>query len=68
MNIAETLRELHAEKYRVIRAIEKLEALCAEGHGGLRATSKRGRKFMPPEERQQVSERMRNYWAKRRSS
>ncbi len=68
MNIAETLRELHAEKQRIIRVIETLETLCAEGQSNLRAASTRGRKFMPVEERRQVSERMRKYWATRRSA
>jgi hypothetical protein len=68
MNLMETLRELHAEKEKIVRAIEALETLCAERQGTLSAASKRGRKFMPVEERRQVSERMRGYWAKRRSS
>ena len=68
MNIAETLRELNAEKERILRVIETLEALCAEGQSTLKPASKRGRKFMPAEERRQVSERMRKYWATRRSA
>ena len=68
MNIAETLRELHAEKERIIRVIQTLETLCAEGQSTLKAASKRGRKFMAAEERRQVSERMRKYWATRRSA
>lgn len=68
MNIADTLRELHADKERIIRVIETLETLCAEGQSTLKAASKRGCKFMPAEERQHASERMRKYWATRRSA
>ncbi len=60
MDLAAILEELHSEKRRVESAIASLESM----QNGSR---RRGRKFRGAEERQQVSERMTRYWAKRRS-
>ena len=62
------IRELHEEKKRLDRLIAALEAIenggNAEGTSGL---PRRGRKMMSAEERKQVSERMKRYWAARRN-
>jgi hypothetical protein len=60
------LNELHNQRDKVNRAIEELEALQA----GLPLTRKsnRGRKTMGAEERQEVSARMKRYWASRRKA
>ncbi len=62
------IRELHEEKKRLDRLIAALEAIengqNPDKTAGMR---RRGRKNMSPEERQQVSERMRRYWAGRRN-
>jgi hypothetical protein len=60
MDLKEILTQLYAERGLLDEAILQLEAL-AKG-----STSRRGRKSMGIEERRQVSDRMRRYWAKRR--
>ena len=59
MDVAAILQGLYSEKKRVESAIASLEAM----QNGSR---RRGRKFMSADERQQVSERMKRYWASRR--
>ena len=75
MDLQKAIQELYAEKRRVEEAIVSLEELLASKASTasleldqLRAKGRRGRKSMPPEERRKVSERMRLYWAQRRSS
>jgi hypothetical protein len=75
MDLTKTIRELYAEKKRIEEAIASLEGLPkskagaeAANAGGPGLKRRRGRKSMPPEERRSVSERMRKYWAQRRSS
>ena len=60
MDRFQILRELQAEKRRIELAIVALE-------GGTEIPHRRGRKFMSVTERQQVSERMKRYWSKRRA-
>jgi hypothetical protein len=60
MDLKEILSQLYAEKELLDEAIRQLEALTKG------TASRRGRKSMSIEERRQVSERMRSYWAKRR--
>ena len=69
MDLASTLQQLYAKKTKMERAIAALEELPApsvsdefQSLGGKR----RGRKSMPANERQEVSQRMRRYWANRR--
>jgi flagellar motor component MotA len=66
MDFWRALQELHNERERLEKVIHNLEALAR----GQQPTSfsSRGRKSMPDEERKQVSERMRKYWASRRKS
>jgi hypothetical protein len=68
MDLFKAIQDLHAEKEKLERVIASLEELqCA---AGLRippqpgAGKRRGRKSMGPEERQEVSERMKKHWAK----
>ena len=61
-DINRAIRELLMEKQRVERLIELLEAR----ERGEPVRSRRGRKSMSAEERQQVSERMHRYWQTRR--
>jgi hypothetical protein len=70
MDLYKTIQELYAEKEKLERVIASLEELqraagrapAAALHGGKR----RGRKSMNARERQEVSERMKKYWANRR--
>jgi hypothetical protein len=67
MDLFQILRDLHIEKQRLDRIIRELEDVER------RATSdaapprrRRGRRSMSLEERREVSERMKRYWAARR--
>jgi hypothetical protein len=67
MDLYKTIQALYAEKKTVERAIALIEDLqrgvgipLASGRG-----KRRGRKFMGTEERQEVSERMKKYWARK---
>ena len=67
MDVNKALRELYREKRSLDFAIAALEARLR-----IRpvppAQSRRGRKSMSPEEREQVSQRMSKYWEARRAS
>ena len=68
MDLSDAIQKLYAEKESLVRAISALEALQHDsqvGSGAVRR-SRRGRKSMNPEERQEVSQRMKKYWASRR--
>jgi len=67
MDLSKTLAELYQEKTRLDKVIASLEQLAAEPLPVPIATGRRGRKFMSPEERREVSERMRRYWAERKA-
>ena len=60
------IRDLYLEKQRLDKAIAILEAL-SKGEEVEETVSRRGRKSMPKEEREEVSERMKRYWAARRT-
>jgi len=68
MDLFEAIQKLYAERESLIRAIAALEALqgASGGTAGV-GRSKRGRKSMNSEERQEVSLRMKKYWANRRT-
>jgi hypothetical protein len=69
MNLPILIKRLKAQKAIIERAIAILEQY--EGDNGIASKSlpsRRGRKSMRPEERQQVSERMKRYWANRLDS
>ena len=69
MDLYNAIQDLYAEKEKLERIIASLEELQRTA-GTLPALPKpakrRGRKSMNPSERQEVSERMRKYWAGRR--
>lgn len=70
MDLYAVLAELVAERKRVDTLIRTLEAL-QDGRALPDETavkSRRGRKFMGPEERMEVSARMRRYWEGRRGA
>jgi hypothetical protein len=64
MDLNKAIRELREELQKLNEIIASLEHF--ESTGTLPAPQRRGRKSMPQEEREEVSERMRNYWAGRR--
>jgi len=69
MDLYKAIQDLYAEKEKLERVIASLEELqrTAGSMPVLPAPAKRrGRKSMSPSERQEVSERMRKYWASRR--
>ena len=63
MDLNKTLRELAAELERVENAIAALERLQ---NSPTFSAQHLGRKSMDAEERQEVSKRMKRYWASRR--
>ena len=69
MDLYKALQDLYAEKEKLERAIASLEALRRVG-GELpllpNIGKRRGRKSMNSQERAEVSERMKKYWAGRR--
>jgi len=67
MDLSKTIAELYEEKTRLDKVIASLEQLGVESFPEAMATQRRGRKFMSPQERQEVSERMRKYWAERKA-
>jgi hypothetical protein len=68
MDLSKTIADLYEEKTRLDRVIASLEQLADEDPLQMTFTApRRGRKFMSPEERHEVSERMRRYWADRKS-
>jgi hypothetical protein len=70
MDLFDAIQKLRAEKESLVRAISALEALQhdSEVSQTVVTRSTRGRKSMAPEERQEVSLRMKKYWASRRVS
>ena len=69
MDVRPIIRTLQLELERLETAIAQLEGLRnSTNESGNLQKSKRGRKSMDSEERQQVSERMKKYWAGRKVS
>jgi hypothetical protein len=68
VDLSKILHKLYAEKDGVVQAIAALEELRRDRAGqSLPSSKRRGRKSMGAEERQEVSERMKRYWASRRN-
>jgi hypothetical protein len=68
MDLEKTLQDLYAEKDKVERAIATLERLhkLEPDHAPTAARpTRRGRHGMSAQEREEVSERMKRYWATR---
>jgi hypothetical protein len=61
---------LHADRRTIVAAIEALEKMVQSPvfSSGQRPIRRRGRKSMDVTERQEVSDRMKKYWAQRRKS
>jgi len=70
MDLYRAIRELYTEKERLDRVIASLEELVISGQPlpGEPEPKRRGRKGMGAEERKQVAERMRRYWAAKRAA
>ena len=69
MDLNKAIQDLHAEKEkleRVIAALEELQRTADVLPELPESGSRRGRKSMSARERQEVSERMKKYWASRR--
>jgi hypothetical protein len=66
MDIYKALRELYEQKERLDKAIASLEQIQSTGAAEGKISRRRGRKSMDEDERRQVSERMKKYWASRR--
>lgn len=70
MDLIRTISDLRAQLDQINRVIASLEELARSvqtpGQTPAAMRSRRGRKSMGAEERREVSERMRRYWAKRR--
>ena len=70
MNLKKAIQDLYAEREiieRAITAIEEWQRIAAMIPILPSGRSRRGRKSMGAEERQEVSERMKKYWASRRA-
>jgi len=63
MDLTKTIEDLRREKQKLQQVIASLEKLHAAGEAPVR--TRRGRKFMSLEERQEVSARMKKYWKDR---
>jgi len=72
MDLQPTIQYLYEEKAKLERAIASLEELQKATQSGASevaaSLSRRGRKSMGPEERQEVAERMRKDWASQRNN
>jgi len=68
IDLRKVLKDLYTQRERLEHVITSLEALQQGSIAGLPTEKKsnRGRKSMGAEERREVSERMRKYWAARR--
>jgi hypothetical protein len=69
MDVYRIIRELVLERDRLQRIIESLEEMAPNGKAPVRADGarRRGRKSMDRAAREEVSERMKRYWAQRKA-
>jgi hypothetical protein len=68
MDLYRIIRELTQERDRLQRIIDSLEEMKPEGRAQVRTDrgKRRGRKSMDVAGREEVSDRMKRYWARRR--
>ena len=69
MDLYKAIQDLYAEKEkldRVIASLEELQRTAGATAAVPKSAQRRGRKSMNAKERQEVSERMKKYWASRR--
>jgi hypothetical protein len=68
MDLYRVIFELVQERNRLQQIIESLESLSSGGEAPARGNGKRrGRKAMDEKAREEVSARMKRYWARRRA-
>jgi hypothetical protein len=70
MDLYKAIQDLYAQKEKLERAIasmEELQRTAGTVPVDSKTASRRGRKSMSPAEREEVSERMKRYWAARRA-
>ena len=65
MDLADIIEDLGREKKKLEQVIASLEELQAATSITAPQQKRRGRKSMSPEERREVSARMKRYWAAR---
>jgi len=71
MDLYKAIQELYGEKERlerVIASLEELQRTAGVTPAPPSGLKRRGRKSMPAGEREKVSERMKAYWAARRTA
>jgi hypothetical protein len=69
MDVYRIIRELVLERDRLQRIIDSLEEMVPNGRSQARPeTKRRGRKSMDRAARDEVSERMKRYWAQRKAA
>jgi hypothetical protein len=68
MDIHRIIRDLNEERKHLERIIESLELVAKTGGGPIKPPGRRGRKFMDIAGREEVSIRMKKYWAGRREA
>ncbi len=68
MDVEKLIRDLTSQKDKLVQAIAMLEELAVyrQGPAPFVARERRGRKSMGADERREVSQRMKKYWAARR--
>jgi hypothetical protein len=67
MDFSRTIELLRREKEKLERAIALLEELQSAVPETTRQKPRMGRRFIGDDERREISERMRKYWADRRN-
>jgi hypothetical protein len=67
MDFSRTIELLRREKEKLERAIALLEELQTAAPETARQKPRMGRRFIGDDERREISERMRKYWADRRN-
>lgn len=69
VDLYKAIRSLYEEKKRLDRLIQSLERIQARAAAvqSVKPKARRGRRGMSAEERLEVSERMKRYWASRRA-
>ena len=67
MDFSRTIEQLRREKEKLERAIASLEELQSSNPKAEPEKPRTGRRFIGADERREISERMKRYWANRRS-
>jgi hypothetical protein len=67
MDFSRTIEQLRREKEKLERAIASLEELQSAVPKTILEKPRTGRRFVGADERREISERMKRYWANRRN-